>query len=279
MLGSKAKASSEYMPSDQDEAAHSLLDKSNSSFGTGIKAEIAAEKTKREDVVRFVTLVCGIVFFFGCHNYMQELIMSLPGFDVGIFLGYLEVLGVTICSAVERQIAGDTARRAPWSSYAALCAFLVVSSATSNIALKYINYPTKVVFRSCKLIPTMMIAVMYNKKIVPQYEFLLGGEWRFAACGCHMSSFSRLVRAHLPPLSIQVSFRLAWCVLPSQTSQCTPISTRWGYCLFVLASWQVRDLYYTQRPAVYGLWSAAFLLCAVCRVFHTNTCALRFSLL
>lgn len=31
---------------------------------------------------KFIFLVGGIMFFFGCHNYMQELIMSLPGFKV-----------------------------------------------------------------------------------------------------------------------------------------------------------------------------------------------------
>jgi adenosine 3'-phospho 5'-phosphosulfate transporter B3 len=56
-----------------------------------------------------------------------------------------------------------------------LCLCLVVSSATSNIALAYINYPTKVVFRSCKLIPTMLIAVVYNRKRVPWFEFMFGG--------------------------------------------------------------------------------------------------------
>jgi hypothetical protein len=33
---------------------------------------------------KFWVLVVGIMFFFGCHNYMQELIMSLPGFKVYI---------------------------------------------------------------------------------------------------------------------------------------------------------------------------------------------------
>lgn len=31
---------------------------------------------------KFLFLVGGIMFFFGCHNYMQELIMNLPGFKV-----------------------------------------------------------------------------------------------------------------------------------------------------------------------------------------------------
>jgi len=93
---------------------------------------------------------------------------------VGVFLGYLEVLGVAVCSYFERQYQGETIRRAPWSSYFMLCLFLIISSATSNIALNYINYPTKVVFRSCKLIPTMIIAVSYNKKTVHWFEFMFG---------------------------------------------------------------------------------------------------------
>ena len=123
---------------------------------------------------RFIYLVAGILFFFGCHNYMQELIMNLPGFKVGVFLGYLEVLGVAVCSLVERRYVGETTRKAPWSSYFMLCFCLLISSATSNIALNYINYPTKVVFRSCKLIPTMLIAVAFNKKTVHNFEFGFG---------------------------------------------------------------------------------------------------------
>jgi adenosine 3'-phospho 5'-phosphosulfate transporter B3 len=121
---------------------------------------------------RFWFLVCGIMFFFGVHNFLQEKIMTLPGFkvreksrfsmeyneiniadsfQVGVFLGYLEVLGVTVCASIERTVLGETTRRAPWSSYGMLCFCLLISSATSNIALSYINYPTKVVFRSCKV--------------------------------------------------------------------------------------------------------------------------------
>jgi hypothetical protein len=101
--------------------------------------------------LRFWTLVAGIMFFFGLHNYMQELIMSLPGFKIGVFLGYLEVLGVTICSYVERVVSGETVRKSPWSVYLVISMCLLISSAASNIALGYINYPTKVVFRSCKV--------------------------------------------------------------------------------------------------------------------------------
>lgn len=73
-----------------------------------------------------------------------------------------------------RKIKNETTRTAPWSTYIYLCFCLLVSSATSNIALNYINYPTKVIFRSCKLIPTMAISVLYNKKKVHNFEFFFG---------------------------------------------------------------------------------------------------------
>lgn len=49
--------------------------------------------------IKFWFLVIGILFFFGLHNYMQELIMTLPGFKVSYSLqAFLSSL--YICSTV-----------------------------------------------------------------------------------------------------------------------------------------------------------------------------------
>jgi hypothetical protein len=48
---------------------------------------------KLSSPIQFSVLVCGVFFFFGIHNYLQEAIMSIPGFRFGVMLGYLEVLG------------------------------------------------------------------------------------------------------------------------------------------------------------------------------------------
>jgi solute carrier family 35 (adenosine 3'-phospho 5'-phosphosulfate transporter), member B3 len=65
--------------------------------------------------------------------------------------------------------------KAQWRDYGLLTAILLMSSGFSNTALGYINYPTKVVFRSCKLIPTMGVAVVLNKKTVAPFQFFYGG--------------------------------------------------------------------------------------------------------
>lgn len=90
--------------------------------------------------------------------------MGETGRRFGVMLGYLEVMGVTACTAVESYVRDGRrafSRRhvkAPLSAYPSLTACLLASSALSNISLNYINFPTKVVFRSSKLIPTMLLA-------------------------------------------------------------------------------------------------------------------------
>lgn len=75
-------------------------------------------------------------------------------------------------SALERSsipfIGNGEARRkrvAPWQAYPPLTLCLLMSSSLASWSLNYINFPTKVVFRSCKLLPTMVLAyVMGNAK-------------------------------------------------------------------------------------------------------------------
>jgi len=122
--------------------------------------------------IQFAALACGVFFFFGIHNVLQEAMMKIPGFNFGVMLGYMEVIGVCVCSYFERTcIAKETGRVAPLSAYPLLTFCLLSSSALSNMALNYINFPTKVVFRSCKLIPTMVVASVLNKKTFTSLEY------------------------------------------------------------------------------------------------------------
>jgi solute carrier family 35 (adenosine 3'-phospho 5'-phosphosulfate transporter), member B3 len=129
---------------------------------------------------QLLILVGGVYLFFGIHNFLQEALMNQPGFSrLGVMLGYFEVLGVTLCCFVERQLYLQAdpkseygQRKAPLSAYPMLTLCLLSSSALSNLSLNYINFPTKVVFRSCKLIPTMVIASFLHKKVFSGTEYV-----------------------------------------------------------------------------------------------------------
>ncbi|EWM30103.1 udp-galactose transporter [Nannochloropsis gaditana] len=121
---------------------------------------------------KFCLLVVGLFFFFGVHNLLQEQIMHFPGFTFGWSLGFLEVLGVTVFSYWERRWYKEAGvRRGSWRSYVGTTLCLMGSSSLANKALDYINYPTKVVFRSCKLIPTMVISSVMNQKPFKGVEY------------------------------------------------------------------------------------------------------------
>ena len=42
---------------------------------------------------QFIVLAAGVFFFFGAHNYLQEAMMTIPGFRFGVMLGYMKVFG------------------------------------------------------------------------------------------------------------------------------------------------------------------------------------------
>jgi adenosine 3'-phospho 5'-phosphosulfate transporter B3 len=120
--------------------------------------------------------------------------MNRAGFTYGWFLGLLEMLGTCFFSFLERYFkqpsaqvvksgggssgSGSTFTKANLIDYGVVVMCLMASSSLSNIALNYINFPTKVVFRSCKLLPTMLIATFLHSK-----SFGLS-EWAAAAAVC-----------------------------------------------------------------------------------------------
>lgn len=48
----------------------------------------------------------------------------------------------------------------------------VIAVISSNGALMYVNYPTQVLAKSCKMIPTMVMGVLVAKKHYPIHKYL-----------------------------------------------------------------------------------------------------------
>ena len=109
---------------------------------------------------------------FGLHNYLQERIMAIPGWRWGSMLGLLEAAGLAFCTALERALRSDTVpRRAPWRAFVTIAAVVALSAMLSNSALDYINYPVKVIFRSAKVIPTMLAGGLLFRRSYSRGEY------------------------------------------------------------------------------------------------------------
>ena len=64
------------------------------------------------------------------------------------------------CGQIERMCTGDTERVGPIRSYLKLSVLTLSGMYFTNWSLKYLNYPTRVLFKSSKLLPTMVAGTL-----------------------------------------------------------------------------------------------------------------------
>ncbi|XP_064406705.1 adenosine 3'-phospho 5'-phosphosulfate transporter 2-like isoform X2 [Halichondria panicea] len=115
--------------------------------------------------VQFVTCVLGVMFFYLLYGYTQEWIFSVEGFKpFGWYLTLVQFACYSAFGFSERKLRNEGRRRIPLRMYA-LISFLTVSTmGLSNSSLSYLNYPTQVIFKSCKLIPVMLGGMIIQGK-------------------------------------------------------------------------------------------------------------------
>lgn len=68
--------------------------------------------------------------------------------------------------------------RIPMVLYLLLGLILLGSMGFSNASLSYLNYPTQVIFKCCKLIPVMIGGVLIQKKVYKMIDLMA------ATCMC-----------------------------------------------------------------------------------------------
>ena len=168
---------------DSPSAANPVIETEQSSTKTDAGFGSAFIDTLHPTQQMFI-LSFSMFLFFGMHNVLQEAIVNLLSTassssnskaDGTIMLGFAECTGVLFFSYLERvHIAKEPGfqRVAPLKAYPLLTLCLFASSSLCNMSLSFINFPTKVVFRSCKLVPTMIIATIVNKRIFASYEYV-----------------------------------------------------------------------------------------------------------
>ncbi|ELU03367.1 hypothetical protein CAPTEDRAFT_169370 [Capitella teleta] len=113
-------------------------------------------------------LVCcfGVFFFYLIYGYFQELIFHLEGFKpFGWYLTLLQFALYTCFSFAENQVCkGDRTRKIPLKMYMLIAFLTVATMGLSNSSLGYLNYPTQVIFKSCKLIPVLIGGIIIQAK-------------------------------------------------------------------------------------------------------------------
>ena len=105
---------------------------------------------------------------------LQEGVFRIPGFVAAAGSAWMTVLTTFtyfLCGALEMKLTKDT-RKASWKNYGILSVYTYGGMALTNYALTYLNYATRIVFKSAKIIPVMAFSVLIVGKKYNWKEWL-----------------------------------------------------------------------------------------------------------
>ena len=132
---------------------------------------------------------CGFFFAMLAHDGSQEFLVNGYGKTVasGKWLGLLDCLGCLIGAyAYEPKFLGDIFSKTQTGRKDFLLLTLLVygSVGAANIAITKVSYPVKVIGKSCKLIPTMIISsLMFSQKKFTTVDYAFACSMCFGLAG------------------------------------------------------------------------------------------------
>jgi len=96
----------------------------------------------------------------------------VPGYRFSGFMTLLTSATMAICGLLERLLTGDTQRAGSLMSYLKLSLLTLTGMYFTNASLQYLNYPTRVLFKSSKLVPTMVMGTVMQGRRYSWLEYL-----------------------------------------------------------------------------------------------------------
>ena len=86
---------------------------------------------------------------------LQEKVFEIPNFKFSNWMTFVTAATMAACGMLERLLTRDLNRVGTLAQYAALSVLTVSGMGLTNLSLNYLTYPTRVIFKSSKLLPTM----------------------------------------------------------------------------------------------------------------------------
>ncbi|XP_012259944.2 adenosine 3'-phospho 5'-phosphosulfate transporter 2 [Athalia rosae] len=128
--------------------------------------------TESSQKMQLLWCSAGVFAFYLLYGYLQELIFTLDGFrPFGWYLTLIQFTYYSIFGWIEYRMKGVT-RRIPLGTYLLLALLTLGTMGFSNSSLGYLNYPTQVIFKCCKLVPVLIGSILIQGKKYGLLDFL-----------------------------------------------------------------------------------------------------------
>ena len=121
---------------------------------------------------RFLLLTVGAIASAVGFAALQEGVWRVPGYKFSGYMTLLTAATMALCGQLERVLTNDTVRVGSLMSYLKLSLLTLSGMYFTNWSLKYLNYPTRVLFKSSKLVPTMIMGTLMQGRRYSTLEYL-----------------------------------------------------------------------------------------------------------
>ena len=106
---------------------------------------------------------------------VQEGVWHVPHFKFSGYMTLVTAATMAACGQLERVFTGDHNRIGSLQSYLKLSLLTLSGMYFTNWSLQYLNYPTRVLFKSSKLVPTMLAGTVMQGRKYSLLEYLAAG--------------------------------------------------------------------------------------------------------
>lgn len=100
----------------------------------------------------------------------------IEGFHYGGWVTFVTTAWFCVCGGLELLLSSGTfSRKGAWRDYAVLAALTYSGMYLTNWALNYLNYSTRIVFKSSKVVPTMIVGTVLLGRRYSSAEYASAG--------------------------------------------------------------------------------------------------------
>ena len=144
--------------------------------------------------LQYVFCTAGVMIFLLLYGFLQELVvMNKFKRSLGWFVTLLQLSGYAICAWIQSMLlGGGFERRIPLRLYFVLSVLQVVMQGLTNLSMHYLNYPAKTLFKSSRVVMTMLFGVIFLGRRYSQADHIIAlsmvvGLTTFVAADAHSS--------------------------------------------------------------------------------------------
>lgn len=134
---------------------------------------LGVDTAELSDTSQYIICAGSLFLTLVAYGWLQELlVMKVFHREHCIFLSCFQFLCYSVLSGVQVLCEGGTERKTPLKTYILLSFLQTVNQSSAYFGMQYVSYPVKVIFKSCRVLPTMAFGAVFQARRYSTREYI-----------------------------------------------------------------------------------------------------------